>query len=163
MTNLPDSMSGAARGLTKGVTYTVHLVSSEAATRVHAAQSRLILRLGAEVDARSRFLGKAIDHYFAYRGAAAPSPLDGAVQGYREVTGAAPLYAKFAYGFCASTTRRRTSWWRRRRRSVRRPSCLCDCPRLAARRISGLGPAGIRRFTPTLKGWWPTSRRRISS
>ena len=33
MTNLPDSMSGVARGLTKGVTYTVHLVSTEAASR----------------------------------------------------------------------------------------------------------------------------------
>ena len=46
---------------------------------------------------RSR-LGGAIDYYLTYGGAAAAaSPLDGAIAGYRNLTGAAPLYGRFAY------------------------------------------------------------------
>lgn len=44
-------------------------------------------------------LGKLIDYYFAFAGPAAPSPLDGAISGYRNITGAAHLYGRWAYGF----------------------------------------------------------------
>ena len=41
-------------------------------------------------------LGSAIDYYLTYTG----SPtLDGAIRGYRAVTGVAPLYGAWAYGF----------------------------------------------------------------
>ena len=41
-------------------------------------------------------LGAAIDYYITFTGE--PS-LDGAIRGYRKVTGDAPLYGKWAYGF----------------------------------------------------------------
>ena len=44
---------------------------------------------------RRSSLGTLIDYYVTFSG----EGLDGAIKGYREVTGVAPLYAKFAYGF----------------------------------------------------------------
>ena len=40
--------------------------------------------------------GGAVDYYMSYMG---ESSMDGAVAGYRMITGAAPLYGRYAYGF----------------------------------------------------------------
>ena len=92
LTNLPDSLAGAARGLRAGVTYTLSLViSGKAKPRVFV--------LGPERARRTTLrslLGTSIDYYVTYSGAAS---LDGAIRGYRELTGAAPLYGRWAYGF----------------------------------------------------------------
>jgi alpha-D-xyloside xylohydrolase len=94
LTNLPDSIAGAARNLKSGVRYTVTLISSlglAGGVKVYVAgpddARRTVLRSE---------LGSSIDYYMTFTGRAS---LDGAIQGYRTVTGAAPLYAKWAYGF----------------------------------------------------------------
>jgi len=86
--NMPNSLVGVAPGLKKGETYSVDYSwkSEDVGLYVHGPDY-------AKTTLRS-FLGDAIDYYFALAG----SP-DDAVQKYRIMTGAAPLYARWAYGF----------------------------------------------------------------
>ena len=96
LTNLPDSIAGAARGLEAGVAYRLSLVSSEESkgekvyvAGPHAAR-KTVLRSS---------LGGAIDYYFTYEARQYGASLDSAIKGYRQVTGIAPLYGAWAYGF----------------------------------------------------------------
>lgn len=95
LNNLPDAMSGRALGLVAGVKYEVRLrgaTGTLAGEKVFVAPPPTATTLSSE-------LGQLIDYYFTFAGAKAATPLDGAIAGYREITGEAPLYARFAYGF----------------------------------------------------------------
>lgn len=90
LSNLPNTIAGAARALRKGSNYTVSLVSDleSRGEKIYVvgpdAASKTVLRSE---------MGSSIDYFLTYSGA--PS-LDGAIKGYRAVTGAAPLYGKWA-------------------------------------------------------------------
>ena len=95
LTNLPDAMAGRAAGLKKGTAYELRIVEvgSVAFEKVYVAPPPTSTTVSSQ-------LGQLIDYYFTYAGTATDvSPLDGAISGYREVTGAAPLYGKWVYGF----------------------------------------------------------------
>ena len=95
LTNLPDSLAGAARGLTAGTRYTLSLVSPFEG----GAQPERVYAVGPDAARRTVLrsqLGTSIDYYVSHSGV--PS-LDGAIAGYRTVTGSAPLYGLWAYGF----------------------------------------------------------------
>eukprot|EP00041_Stephanoeca_diplocostata_P027555 m.760306 g.760306 ORF g.760306 m.760306 type:complete len:310 (-) comp23200_c0_seq5:1278-2207(-) len=87
--NLPNSMTGRAK-LTAGTTYTLFLTydgikSQPSVTVQPAGYNRTTLR--------SMYTGQ-IDYYFVFS-----LTVDGAIKGYRSITGAAPPYARYAYGF----------------------------------------------------------------
>ena len=90
LTNLPNTIAGAARGLMKGTTYVISLVSSleSHGEKVYVvgpdAASKTVLRSN---------VGTLIDYYVTFSGM---HSLDGAIKGYRTVTGVAPLYGKYA-------------------------------------------------------------------
>lgn len=87
LANMPNSLTGRAPGLKKGVWYTVSYSWNMpgAGLYMHGPDyGRTTLR---------SVLGDVIDYYFVYGGSA-----DGSIAGYREITGAAPLYGRWAYG-----------------------------------------------------------------
>jgi alpha-D-xyloside xylohydrolase len=95
LTNLPDSMSGAARSLSAGVAYKVHFVLEG----LPSGHDPKVYVAGPDAARRTTLtsrLGSSIDYYMSFSGV---PTLDGAIRGYRAVTGAAPLYGKYAYGF----------------------------------------------------------------
>lgn len=96
LTNMPNSITGRAT-LTKGKTYTLKYVAKgfKSATPPVLVQPPTY----GKTTLRSN-LGDLVDYYFTYGGAAgAAGAMDGAIAGYRAVTGAAPKYPLWAYGF----------------------------------------------------------------
>jgi len=88
LANTPASLTGRAPALKRGWRYTVQYSWNvrDVGLFVQGPEyGRTTLR---------SFLGDLIDYYFVFGDTA-----DGAVAGYRELTGAAPLYASWAYGF----------------------------------------------------------------
>ena len=87
-TNLPDSMSGIVN-IVAGKSYTVSLTTSIAGTKLWAR--------GPDSDTISleSRVGDMIDYYVVFGGGS----IDAAIAGYRNITGAASMYAKWAYGF----------------------------------------------------------------
>mmetsp|Transcript_70426 Transcript_70426/g.199700 ORF Transcript_70426/g.199700 Transcript_70426/m.199700 type:complete len:884 (-) Transcript_70426:91-2742(-) len=88
MANLPASLTGRAPSLRKGQKYTVHYAWDTSNTGLFVQgpdYGRTTLK---------SFLGGLVDYYFV--GGASP---DSVISGYRKLTGVAPLYAKWAYGF----------------------------------------------------------------
>lgn len=86
--DMPRSLTGVAPGLKKGAVYTVDYSwkAGDVGLFVQGPEyGRTTLR---------SFLGDAIDYYFVLGG----SP-DAAVAGYRTMAGAAPMYARWVYGF----------------------------------------------------------------
>ena len=92
LTNLPDSMVGVARNIRAGATYTVEISSPEEGARLYVQDSSYN-----RTKLRSR-IGKKVDYYFMWDGTPA-SNIDGAVKLFRHVTGEAPMFADWAYGF----------------------------------------------------------------
>ena len=92
LTNLPDSITGRAMNLQQGKTYTIYYDWSNFDTMppVYYRQPNE----SNETTLKSN-LGNLIDYYFT----AGHGSMDVAIQGYRTITGQAPLYADWAYGF----------------------------------------------------------------
>ncbi len=107
LTNLPDSISGRATGLRSRTKYTISMQSSIENVKLYyippQASSKSALL-------KSR-LGDLIDYYFVYKSEEKGvdrkninqnshyNRMDNAISGYRQITGSAPLYASWAYGF----------------------------------------------------------------
>lgn len=86
--NFPQSMTGVARGLKKGVVYRVDY---------GWPMSNFGLYVQGPEYGKTKLwsaVGDAVDYYFV-----AAKSGDEAVAGYRTLTGAAPLYAKWVFGF----------------------------------------------------------------
>ena len=125
LTNMPCSVGGRVRGLIAGRSYTVALELRTATadqpanaaregsatggeeTLSSASQTvRLFVRAPSPVWQLSSELGLLVDYYFVVGagrggrgGGKGTSAMDGAVAGYRRLTGAAPLYPRWAFGF----------------------------------------------------------------
>lgn len=91
MHNLPGSMSGVAHSLSTGKTYNVQFTSPVVDARLYAWERR-----GNRTALRSEVSDK-VDYYFLWGGQSAS--IDNAIDLYRHVTGPAPLYPSWAYGF----------------------------------------------------------------
>jgi alpha-D-xyloside xylohydrolase len=90
LTNLPDAMAARVT-LTAGKSYTLtfHTDASPTATVNMTTPEKRATTLSSNI-------GDLIDYYFTFESS---GNIDGAIRGYRAVTGAAPLYARWAYGF----------------------------------------------------------------
>jgi len=94
LTNLPNGISG--RGVFEaGKTYNLTLTCKGNKGGMPAVYARgpdkdgvTIMSMEAEI----------VDYWFVNGKSAGPT-LDGAIQGYRAITGSAPMYGKWAYGF----------------------------------------------------------------
>lgn len=97
LTNLPDSISGRASNLVANKQYTIRFQADIENVKLYviSPSSKHTTTL------RSR-LGNLIDYYFVWNPPSSEGKynvMDGAIAGYREITGSAPLYGKWAYGF----------------------------------------------------------------
>ena len=84
---MPNSLSGKAYNLKENTEYLIHVVSDKKGQLFFNPPNYGKLKIRSNV-------AELIDYYFV-----AESTVDGAVSGYRNITGAAPLYGKWVYGF----------------------------------------------------------------
>eukprot|EP01062_Namystynia_karyoxenos_P073424 TRINITY_DN70220_c0_g1_i1.p1 TRINITY_DN70220_c0_g1~~TRINITY_DN70220_c0_g1_i1.p1 ORF type:complete len:916 (+),score=326.48 TRINITY_DN70220_c0_g1_i1:84-2750(+) len=93
LTNLPDSITGRARGLVAGRTYTVELdAEGFGSPQVYLAPP------SAQTSLSSELTEAGIDYYFM-SDVSGSTGVDGVISAYRAATGPAPLYGKWVYGF----------------------------------------------------------------
>lgn len=90
LSNVPSSLTGRVQGLKGGREYTISYTFGK------TVEGRGLYVQGPEYKrtALKSAVGELVDYYFVLSGTA-----DRAIKGYREITGAAPLYGKWTYGF----------------------------------------------------------------
>ena len=98
LTNLPDSLAGAARNLKAAVTYNLSLISSQESSKPRSERIYVSGPEAAKTTVLRSQLGTLIDYYISFSGEA---NLDGAIRGYRDITGVAPLYGLWYDHPCA--------------------------------------------------------------
>jgi len=91
LNNMPSSLTGRAE-LRAGETYSIYFAQQG----FSGIPSVLVQRPDYGRTTLRSMLGDLVDYYFAW---GSDAGIDGAIAGYREITGAAPLYASWAYGF----------------------------------------------------------------
>jgi len=95
LSNLPSSLTGRAR-LQANTTYVVYLNATGPSFENAPPNAYVNTPSYGKTTLRSD-LGDSIDYYFTF---SAPSaPLQAIARGYREITGSAPIYPKWVYGF----------------------------------------------------------------
>lgn len=91
LTNLPDAVS-ARVALKQGTEYTVTV----SMTNLNTLPQVFMTTPEKPTTSLASDLGDLIDYYFTFEN---HHNIDGAIRGYRAVTGDAPLYARWVYGF----------------------------------------------------------------